>query len=351
MMDARAIDMSAHQKDVNYKALKQTGVQYAVVKCSEGYNLSGAWPDHLNGCVTAGIPCGVYSYVVADNVTEAKKHAEFLVGRLNLQKGKISLPVFADMEDPKYDSAKYSKELKTSILLAFLDVIKRSGYYAAVYINPSWLEHKIDKTQILGKYDIWLAHWTGSPSIPTKYNYGQTMWQWGIDKSLGIAGGVDGDRVYVDYPEKIRKLGLNFLSQAKPKAEIIQTAFYSYGNAAMRSEPTKQAQAIKRCEKGKLYPISETSSINGSLWLRHADNGSWSMERDGSILFKAYKPYNDYITLAKLNVRSQANTNNDPIGVLEKGSIIHVLERGKDWSKIIYDGVERYVSSTYIKPM
>lgn len=43
-----------------------------------------------------------------------------------------------------------------------------------------------------------LAHWTESPDYASRYDYGQKMWQWGID-SIG-GNDVDGDICFVDYP-------------------------------------------------------------------------------------------------------------------------------------------------------
>ena len=58
----------------------------------------------------------------------------------------------------------------------------------------------ICKSRIVGKYDIWLAHWTNSPDCPSKNNYGQTMWQWGLDRISGYD--VDGDICFTDYGKK-----------------------------------------------------------------------------------------------------------------------------------------------------
>lgn len=66
------------------------------------------------------------------------------------------------------------------------------------------MENYYDKSRIVGRYDIWLAHWTNSPDRPSRYNYGQTMWQWGLDKIDGYD--IDGDICFCEYskpdPEK-----------------------------------------------------------------------------------------------------------------------------------------------------
>lgn len=62
------------------------------------------------------------------------------------------------------------------------------------------MENYYDKSRIVGRYDIWLAHWTNSPDRLPKYNYGQSMWQWGVDKIDGYD--VDGDICFTEYGKK-----------------------------------------------------------------------------------------------------------------------------------------------------
>lgn len=71
------------------------------------------------------------------------------------------------------------------------------GFKPGIYANPAFMENYYDKQQLVGKYDIWLAHWTNSPDRPSRYNYSQTMWQWGLDKIDGYD--IDGDICFCEY--------------------------------------------------------------------------------------------------------------------------------------------------------
>ena len=82
--------------------------------------------------------------------------------------------------------------------LEFCDRLNKAGLPSGVYANPAWLENYYQKERIVGKRDIWLAHWTESPDYASRYDYGQKMWQWGIDSIAGKD--VDGDICFVDYP-------------------------------------------------------------------------------------------------------------------------------------------------------
>ena len=112
-------------------------------------------------------------------------------------------PVFFDMEEKKQISG-LSTDIRTKMAIAFCEKIRQAGFKPGIYANPSFMENYYDKSKIVGRYDIWLAHWTNSPNCPSKYNYGQTLWQWGLDRIDGYD--VDGDICFFDYaksaPEK-----------------------------------------------------------------------------------------------------------------------------------------------------
>lgn len=105
-------------------------------------------------------------------------------------------PVYFDMEEKKQVSG-LSTDTRTKMAIAFCEKISQAGFKPGVYANPSFMENYYDKSRIVGRYDIWLAHWTNSPNCQSKYNYGQTMWQWGLDR-IGRYN-VDGDICFFDY--------------------------------------------------------------------------------------------------------------------------------------------------------
>ena len=112
-------------------------------------------------------------------------------------------PVFFDMEEKKQISG-LNTDTRTKMAIAFCEKIRQAGFKPGIYANPSFMENYYDKQRLVGKYDIWLAHWTNSPDRPSRYNYGQTMWQWGLDRIGGYD--IDGDICFCEYakpaPEK-----------------------------------------------------------------------------------------------------------------------------------------------------
>lgn len=238
-MYKRAIDISYCQPNVDFEKVKKSGISTVIIRNGYLGKTDTAWYNNVQKAIDAGFDIGTYTYIWSETREKAVKEAQETIQRLERFKGKINYPVFADIEDEKYMTSRFNKQTRTEILLSFLKTIERAGYYAAVYINPSWLETYVDKTKLLGRYDIWLAAWTNSPLMQTKYNYGQTMWQWGKTDVSGISGGaVDSDIVYIDYPEKIKAAKKNFLPVEKLLS--VELAF----DAAIRSAPTVNGKRV-----------------------------------------------------------------------------------------------------------
>lgn len=249
-MALNAIDISYCQKNVDFKAAKLAGVSAVIIRNGYIDKKDSEFDKHMKGALAAGLEVGTYTYLLASTPAEAKREAKQTISRLEPYKGKVAYPIFADMESDKYlSAARYDNTVRTAILCAFLETVAAAGYYPAVYINPAWLENYIDKQAIVGKYDIWLAAWTESPTKPTKFQYGQTMWQWGLGTVNGVRGKVDCDLVYCDYPQKIRSQGKNFLPQYK----AVKLAY----DAAIRSEPKASSKKLGVLAAGSKCVIVE----------------------------------------------------------------------------------------------
>lgn len=107
------------------------------------------------------------------------------------------------------------KEVCSRIAKAFLSEIEKAGYCAGIYASKSPMETHISD-ELKKKYEVWVAHY-GVSKTSYKGNYG--MWQKSsTGKVDGIAGHVDLDECYVDYPNAIKIAGLNGF---KPTSDIV----------------------------------------------------------------------------------------------------------------------------------
>lgn len=353
MAKIRAIDISYANPEVDFEQVKKSGISAVIIRNGYYGKTDTSFNDHMTNAIKADMDIGTYTYIMSDTVAEAKKEAQQTLERLKPYRGFINYPVFCDMESGKYyDEKKYSDRLRTDIIKTFCEEIKKGGYYAAVYINPSWLEEWTIKKELLGVYDIWLAAWTESETTETRYNYGQTMWQWGTKKISGTKDAIDSNLVYVDYPEIIRKADKNFLPPDNAQRKKVSDVYYSYGSAAIRSTYSRDSDNIlERCGEDKYYLIDRIVEVDGVTWLGHADRVGYSMLKDGPLLFKRAGAYKKGITTAKLNVRTAPVVKESTeYAVLEKGDTVYLVsENESGWYAVVYDGKEMWVSADYIK--
>lgn len=200
-MKIKGVDLSYCQEGISFPALKQAGMKFAIIRAGFSTKKDVTMDRFVTDCKKYGIEYGFYWYSYAMSVEQALTEAEKCIEVIkNLSP---IYPVFFDMEEKKQISG-LSTDIRTKMAIAFCEKIRQAGFKPGIYANPSFMENYYDKSKIVGRYDIWLAHWTNSPNCPSKYNYGQTLWQWGLDRIDGYD--VDGDICFFDYaksaPEK-----------------------------------------------------------------------------------------------------------------------------------------------------
>lgn len=193
------VDISYCQTGLDYRKLKDDGIGFVMIRA--GYTGTASHKQyadrmctrHVKGCKEAGLPFGYYWYSGARTVDEAKREALYCAQVIK-RFGRPEYPVFFDIEELFISEG--GKARTTDICLAFIAQMNTLGYPSGVYTNPDWLENRLDKKRLVGKVDIWLAHWTNS----CKCDYGQTIWQSGLRYSAGKQ--IDSDICYTDYPKK-----------------------------------------------------------------------------------------------------------------------------------------------------
>ena len=240
------VDMSYCQPTncIDYKALKQAKikgytVKFAMLRFSYGMSRDNVFEAHYNGCKEAGIYVGAYHWLRAQNTSQARTEARWLIEQLNPYS--FEYPIALDFEDEDLFALNLSKAKYTAIVTTFMQELERAGYYAILYTNPDTLKNRLE-SRVLDMYDLWLAHWTDVPA-----QYGQKMWQYAAlgnatDVAKGWAtdiGSVDGVRCpidvnwcYVGYAKKIRELGKNGQKVAK---RYRLTAYKTVSESAIES--------------------------------------------------------------------------------------------------------------------
>ena len=197
---ARAgIDVSTHQKDVDWKAVAADGVDFAILRLGHrGYSQGGLFLDqtfeqNLRGALDAGLDVGVYFFSQAVTPQEAEEEADYVLSTLGGQE--LSFPVAFDWETISGDEARtdgLDGETMTRCAAAFCKRIQDAGYRPAVYFNRTQGYLRYDLRD-LTDYDLWLAEYDAVPD----FYYHFDLWQYShTGRVNGIQGDVDLDLAF-----------------------------------------------------------------------------------------------------------------------------------------------------------
>ncbi len=183
------IDVSRWNQAIDWEAVKQDGVEFAIIRC--GYRgaaggaliLDSMFEQNIKGAIEAGIPVGVYFFTQAISEVEAIEEASMVISLIGDYD--VDYPVFLDSESAggngRADSL--TPEERTAYHKAFLETIASAGYETGIYASKNWLNDELDMTQ-MSQYKTWLAEYADVPSYSEYFD----MWQY---TSKGAVDGID----------------------------------------------------------------------------------------------------------------------------------------------------------------
>lgn len=188
------VDLSEHNKDVDFNELKKQGVEFAFLRLGwRGYqdpilHLDARFEEYYQKAKESGIDIGIYFFSQAINETEAIEEAQFVID--NLINKNIDLYVAYDCETIDDDTARtdeLTKKQTTLNAIAFLDTILEAGYEPILYTNYDWIQNHYE-AEILQKYPIWYAQYSKKPQYKGKH----IIWQYATAMKLNGVSGEDG---------------------------------------------------------------------------------------------------------------------------------------------------------------
>lgn len=187
------VDISEHQANVDWTALKLAGADYAMIRVGyRGYTEGEIQPDdyftqNIEGALAAGLDVGVYFFSQALDEKEAIDEANFVLE--SIKDYPLSYPVIFDWEDIQADARTDGMDSiqLTKNAIAFCGAVEKAGYRAGVYFNQRFGYEEFD-LESLQDYVFWLAEYNETPS----FSYHFQLWQYCND------GRVDGIQTDVD---------------------------------------------------------------------------------------------------------------------------------------------------------
>lgn len=184
----KGIDVSYHNGTIDWKKVKQSEVEYAIIRCGYGTNDKNQddkkWEENVKGCIDSNIPYGVYLYSYADTVEKASSEADHAI-RL-LQGKKFKYPVYYDLEEEAIRK-KLSKTEIANIAKTFCNKLSAKGYTVGIYANKDWFTNYLTDS-CFNNWTKWVAQYNTVCNYQGKYD----MWQCSSTGRVpGISGNVD----------------------------------------------------------------------------------------------------------------------------------------------------------------
>lgn len=190
------IDVSSHQGDIDWEAVKAEGVEFVFVRAVyRGYGTGKLVVDekclqNIEGAQAVGIDVGVYVFSQAISQAEVLEEASTVIGLLDGYT--LQLPIVFDVEKVADSTARTNAltvQERTDLTKTFLEAVKNAGYQPMFYHNTEMGAMLLDLTQ-LTEYPKWFAGYNREFYWPYEYD----IWQYSeTGRVNGINGNVDLD--------------------------------------------------------------------------------------------------------------------------------------------------------------
>lgn len=195
---ALGIDASYYNEHIDWKTVKDAGIDFAIVRIGgRGWTSGAPYGDlrtheYLMEAQEAGVKTGVYFYTSAINTREAMEEAQAALRTLDgIQ---LELPIFIDMEfsgeNPWGRADRLTTAERTEIIRTFCETVRHAGYSAGIYSGQYFYQRTLYYPALSG-YTIWMANYTyygQLPDFPERYD----IWQFTERGTVpGVPGRVD----------------------------------------------------------------------------------------------------------------------------------------------------------------
>lgn len=191
------VDVSSHQGDIDWEAVADSGVEFAMIRIGFRGYLEGEINEdprarvNIEGAKAAGLDVGAYFFSQAISTREAAREAAWAVAFL--EGYDLELPLVYDWEHVESAEARTAgltdRGLLTECAVTFCDVVEAAGYDPMVYFNIYQSRDLYDLTA-LQDYGFWIAQYTDGLDFP----YAVDLWQYTESGQVaGIQGRVDLD--------------------------------------------------------------------------------------------------------------------------------------------------------------
>lgn len=193
----QGIDISKWQGSPDWDKLaaahKAGRLDFVILRAGYGANtIDPAFAANYAAATARGIPLGAYWYAYWQQAAPAQEAAAFVAA---VQGKTLPYGIWYDVEYERSITS-LDKTTRTDKVLQALAVLAASGRYCGLYASTDMVNNRLEYDR-LRAYDVWAAQYGTKNTCKLPYG----LWQYsGTGKADGIAGNVDCDRAYKDYP-------------------------------------------------------------------------------------------------------------------------------------------------------
>ena len=197
----KVIDVSSHQKDINWEVVKQTDdIDAVILRVAAGsLHEDSKLARNVEALNRLKIPYGIYLYSYAEDIEgnvpdlgrmhEGALEAQRIINAINTYNMKLDLPIYYDLEkwDTNNRNHLWTVNNYKPIIAAFNKQMTNAGYDWKIYTGTHWANTALNDPDIRSKID-WIAEYNHH----CKYQGNYSGWQFSSTESIaGIEGGVD----------------------------------------------------------------------------------------------------------------------------------------------------------------
>lgn len=327
----KGVDVSACQRNVDYSKLKESGVEFAIIKIiRKNLNPDEMFEKHYTGFTSVGVPVfAVYNYSYATTVEKARIDAQAVIRTLSGRK----IPVCFDAED---NVQKGLGSLLVDMINAYQEVIEKAGLPFILYTGPAFYNQYIKPWERnLKCKDIWMArYYKGNTIMPFNMDPDQSKkpldgivgWQYTSHGNVnGYNGNIDLDIIYRDISSPMPAADKRIVARVKTMGSRLN----------VRKKPNN-GTVVDKLNNGAVVNILDLDYTSG--WYRLGKDRYVSPNYiDGAV---------GVVTTGALNIRNADSTKGQIVGRFLKGDTTPIVKQSQTGWYLTPKG---WVSNNYVK--
>ena len=199
-------DVSYHQGTVDWDAVKNSGIDFVMIRCGIGSEYDGVgenkqddaqWYRNVSECERLGIPYGVYLYSYAENTDMAASEARHTLSLLSGHNP--TLPVFLDIEHTRDGNPIASNSTYGDIAQTWCNMVSNAGYRVGIYSYYYFFQNYLTDSRFSNSgWYKWMADYRSGVSYDGS---SCNMWQYSNKGTVpGVNANVDLNYWFGEYP-------------------------------------------------------------------------------------------------------------------------------------------------------